>query len=63
MLGGKLGKFISDTRFWIGFLTAFLLNLLDNFFGGIEDWKTTMFFGSIAILMIGYNFMLEKDEK
>jgi hypothetical protein len=55
-------KLIFDRKFMIGFQVCWLIFIIKGFLEGETDWKKAMFWGSVAILMIGIDKMLLEKE-
>lgn len=56
-------KIRKSYMFWIGWLMSGMLNLVFGFFDGTYDWKSTMIWGTVGILLIGVHIFFAEKEK
>jgi hypothetical protein len=60
----RIKSLSENYMFWIGFQTALLIEIVGGFIIGEHDWKYTMSWGAISILLIGLNkFMFYNKEE
>jgi MFS-type transporter involved in bile tolerance (Atg22 family) len=58
-----LKRVITNRMFWVGAQITILVSIIAGFLDGRHDWKYTMIWGSIAILLIGLDVMLLHNKK
>ncbi|PKR82410.1 hypothetical protein [Heyndrickxia camelliae] len=54
---------INNNSFWIGFFVCFIINEIDAFIDGREDLKSTLFWGILSIIIIGFRKMDDEINK